>query len=281
MKKYLLILCAWLATCTGYDTISDREMEAILTEALLTNAIASRAAGYPEPGAQGDTVDYYTPILDRYDYTLDDFRGTIREMATRKSNPLAEIFTRVNNNIDSLALVAEYRYRALLRYDSIALAFFADTLYRKDTTVRGTLAKLRMDVSRPAAGIYRLTFAYRSTEDYRVGTKSVVFRTDPKGLPQQRLWIDRAVRDTAKFSGEFRLNLPADTLIATFEEPSVAKQYAKEVRDTSFVRNVMLVYTPPVERARRDYILHMLREIDFLKYSLPNAKDSLPLPFRR
>lgn len=281
MKKSLICLLCLAVACTSYETIEDRDMEEILSEALLTNAIASREAGYAEAGSIKDTVDFYTPILERYDYTLDDFRGTIREMATRKSNPLAEIFTRVNKNLDSLAAAAEYRYNVSLRYDSLALAYFADTLYFKDTTIRGSLAKWRVPISKPKKGGYRFAFVYRSTEDYRVGSKSVVFHTKKGEMPDQRFWIDRSTKDTAKFAGEFKLLQPADTLVVSFQEPVVAKRDAKLARDTSFVRRLILVHTPPIEQARRDYILRLFQELDFLAFTLPNEKDSLPLPFRR
>lgn len=270
-----------LVACDDYETINDSEMEDILSEVLLTNSITSNQPGYASPGSPGDTIDYYTPILEKYDYTLDDFRGTIREMATRKSNPLAEIFIKVNREIDSLADAAEYRYNVSLRYDSTALAFFADTLYDQDTVVRGSLAKWRIPVSKPKQGTYRISFAYRSTEDYRVGSKSVVFRTKPNGTPDKRLWIDRVTKDTTQFSGEFQLAKPTDTLIVSFDEPTIAKKEAKLARDTSFVRHVRLIYTPELEKVRRDYFAHLFRNIHFTLFNLPNEKDSLPIPFRR
>lgn len=285
MKNRLIAFCLlWLATaCAPYDTIDDRKMEAILSEALLTNAIATREAGYADVDTYGDSIDYYTPILNKYDHTLEDFRGTIREMATRKSNPLAEIFTRVNKNIDSLAEVAEYRYNVALRHDSTVLAYYADTLHYKDTTVRGSLAKIRIAVSKPKIGTYRLKFAYRSSEDYRIGAKSVTFRTKAKGSPDQRNWIDRSVRDTAQFSANFKLLNPADTLEINFTEPIRPKREKGKpaVRDTSFVQNFRLIYTPMIEKARRDYALLLYRQTEFLKLILPHAQDSLPLPFRR
>lgn len=272
-----------MVSCHEYDTIDNEEMVDIITEALLTNSIAVSDVRSAQPGTQGDTIDYYTPILNRYGYTMGDFHYTLLEMSTRKSNPLNDIFTRVSTEIDSLAAVAEYRYNASLRYDTLALKFYADTLYTKDTTINGSLAKYKIVIQTPERGDYVVSFDYRSVGDYRAGSKAIKYRTGKKGekkiTPAARIWINR-MTDTTRFNGKFTINEPRDTLIINFEEPLISKDYRREFRDTSFISNVRVVFTPSIIKVRKDFLRRYfvgLKMLDYMTYE----KDSLPVHFRQ
>lgn len=285
MRNTILALTALCAVaCSANKTIDDDQMVSIITEALLTSSVASADYRFAQPGTPSDTVDFYTPILSRYDYTLDDFRHTIYQMSTRKSNPLNEIFTRVTKEIDSLDAVAEYRYNAALRYDTVALKFYSDTLYDKDTTIRGSLAKYKIVLENPQSGDYVVSFDYRSVGDYRAGNKAMRYRVGKKGIEKinnaTRVWINRS-NDTTRFAGKFTVNEPRDTLIVSFEEPTISKEYRREFRDTSFIRDIRIVFTPPLTKVRKDFFRRYFVDFTMFKYVDNHEKDSLPIHFRQ
>lgn len=285
MRNTILALIALCVMgCAVNETIDDDQMVSIITEALLTSSVASADYRFAQPGTPGDTVDFYTPILSRYDYTLDDFRHTIYQMSTRKSNPLNEIFTRVTKEIDSLDAVAEYRYNASLRYDTVALKFYADTLYHKDTTIRGSLAKYKIVMEKPQIGDYMVSFDYRSVGDYRAGNKAMAYRLGKKRIKKinkgSRVWINRST-DTTRFGGKFTVNEPRDTLIVSFEEPIISKEYRREFRDTSFIRDIRVVFTPPLTKVRKDFFRRYFVDFTMFKYVDNYEKDSLPIHFRQ
>lgn len=286
MKKlwFLLISISILISCDDIDDIPSDEMVDIITEALLTSSIADSDHHTPLPGTTYDTVDYYSSILNRYGYTIEDFRYTIRQMAARKSNPLNEIFERVSKGIDSLASVASFHYGAAMRYDTLVLKFYADTIYRKDTTIKGSLKKYKFDLKKPLVGNYTVTFKYRSVSDYRSGSKALTYRMAHRGeskmAPTDRLWLNRAL-DTSKFIGVIKVAEPDwDSIIIGFEEPVLSKDFVKQFKDTSFINSVMVVYTPALEQARKMYYYRYFEGIKLYEI-IRNAENILPLPFGR
>lgn len=286
MKKvwFLLISMCFVVSCDDVDDITSEEMVEIITESLLTNSIISANNKLPQPGTTTDTIDYYAPILAKYGYTIDDFRYTIREMSSRKSNPLNEIFGQVSKRLDSLAAVAEYNYGAALRYDTLALNFYADTVYRKDTTIRGSLKKYKFSIKKPQIGDYTIIFDYHSVSDYRSGTKALTHRLarrgDRKISPPNREWLNRAI-DTSQFKRVIKVSERGwDSLVIGFEEPVISKKFVKQFKDTSFIRSVVVIHTPAIERARQMYYHRYFEGIKLYEI-IKNEKDSLPLPFGR
>lgn len=277
----LLVL---LAACDGPRTIPPDKMERILSDALLTNGITNTSQGYYQgTRAEDDTIDFYTPILQKYGYSLDDFRHTVYAMATRKSNPLNELFGRVAQGMDSLAAIAEYRYNVSMRYDTLVMNYYADTVYVKDTTIVGSLSKYKVKLSDIKKGTYRVAFDYVTLSDYSYGTKALEYRTGRKGVKKietpSRAWINRSV-DTARFSTSINVSSNDDSLILSFYEPKQKKEQLKSLKDTSLISNVLIVYIPPIKEARKMYYDHYFDSIKLYQISR-YEKDSLPVPFRR
>ncbi|MEG1463545.1 MAG: hypothetical protein RSC11_01400 [Mucinivorans sp.] len=285
MKKiFCSLMIALVVACSSIKDIPDDEMVDIITQALLTTSFASPDFGVPSAGSSNDTIDFYTPILERYGYTLDDFRSTIYDMSTRKSNPLNNIFGQVTLGIDSMAAVAEYRYNVSLRYDTLALNFYADTVYLKDTTIRGSLSKFKIKLLDIRQGTYTLSFDYKNNNDYRAGTKAVGYRTGDRQAgttiaPLVRTWIDRA-KDTTRFVNRADIKAAHDTLLYVFEEPQLDKSLRGKVKDSSFISNVKIVYTPELEKAREDYFRRNFKKIQIYKI-IQNEKDSLSVRARQ
>ncbi|MEG0601531.1 MAG: hypothetical protein RR499_00670 [Mucinivorans sp.] len=284
MKKIFLgFLIVLFVACSGPKDIPNEDMVNIITEALLTGSLTSSEFGVPTPASPGDTIDYYSEILAHYGYDLADFQYTVYNMSMRKSNPLNEIFLQVTKGIDSMALMADYRYGTSLRFDSLALKFYSDTLYSKDTTIHGTINKLKLRFLNVERGLYNISFDYKSVSDYRAGTKSIAYRTGDKGrksnLSSNRIWINRSV-DTTHFDSRIELIEAHDTLFVNFEDPVLDRANRVKFYDSSFVSNVKLIFTPEVTRARKNYYNRYFKDIKLYQI-IKNEEDSLSVRAKR
>lgn len=285
IKNFFVVgLLVLLAACEGPRTIPLDKMEQILSDALITNSITNTNTTYYQgTRVEDDSIDFYAPILNKYGYSLDDFRHTVYSMATRKSNPLNEIFGRVAQGMDSLAEIAEYRYNVSMRYDTLVSNYYADTVYIKDTTIVGSLSKYKIKLPDIKNGIYQVLFDYKTLSDYNYGTKALEYRMGKKGVKKiespSRTWINRSA-DTAKFRTSIVISSHEDSLILSFYEPKTDKKKLKVMKDTSMISNILIVYTPPIKEARRMYFDRYFDSIKLYQISR-YEKDSLPVPFRR
>lgn len=282
MKNFcFFILLAILAGCSGPEIIEDDDMEIIIREALITQAIQQNDISLRNDTKESDSVDLYQPILERLGYTMADFNHTVRVLATRKSNPLNAILDRVVNQIDAMANSADSRYKTLLTADSIVVAAFTDTLYSSDDTIKGTFKKNIIALKDVEPGNYSVTFNYISILDYRVGSKSITYsagdtiKSAAKKSTGGNLWIPRNSLEN-NYVGSFTLVVDFDTLNLRFKEPKVDK--AVKYVDSSYVTKVRVIRAPFLYDARRQYMKSIYGKDNYL-YKYENKKDSLALRF--
>lgn len=277
MRKFIYILLASLALtgCRGPKAIPEGVMRSIMREALVSQAILQVDRSIAEE-MKIDSMDVHTAILDKYGYTLEDFRFTVREMSMRKSNPLANILAGVASDIKQSRIGAEGRYKEQLRIDSIAQARTADTVFAADTVLRGKLDGYRIAYTGPvpgdsavAPGIYKILFDYSTGNHARSYTKSVRFRrTDRSGkTTESTLWLPTA-KDTVAYEGEIKVEGDVKSLDIKFAE-TVRKDLSP---DTCYLANPRLVHIVPVERARA---LHLRQITGFPEqlYSYDEKRD--------
>lgn len=284
MKKlttYSLLLLAALLLVTGCHrrrNIPESTLREILREAFISEAIARHTK---DPDLQpSDSLDIHGPILEKYGYSLDDFRYTIDQMASRKSNPMGRILASVATDIEASSKQAEQRYKIVQRIDSAAFAVATDTVLRIDTVLRGKLDGYEFLYSRVfkgdstvSPGTYKLQFLYSTGSHARSYTKSVRYRRvrdEPEN--ENTLWIPIA-KDTTVYNGEFVVGGDVRRIDFRLRETYRAGQS----NDTSYLRNIRLIYVPPVDSARRRLYQHLTgfyptidelyeqREIDSLK----------------
>lgn len=260
MKKifHILLLATVLAACRrGPKAIPEETMRSIMRETFISEAILQVDRSVAD-GKPIDSLDLQTAILDRYGYTIADFRFTIREMSMRKSNPLANMLSDVAADIKSSRLDAERRYREVLRIDSAAQVRTADTVFRSDTVRSGKWDGYRIVYTGPepgdsavAPGIYRIEFAYSTGSHARSYTKSVRSkRTDRAGKTiESALWLPVA-KDTTDYAGEIGVGENVKSLEITLSEtlrPDLPK-------DTCYLTDIRLIHVLPVRRARAAYL---------------------------
>ncbi len=231
--------------------IEQEQLRAIITEAMLTDAILNQK-GYK----RDDSVNYYTTILDRAGYTQEDFDHTIKEMASRKSSPLENMFTVIKEDISRAAAAAAYRSEQHRIYDSMALAYSSDTIYMNDTLLKGYTGDFSFVIPSRGEGDYSATFDYLSHGNYSVGMRQVLFNFEDRDTSdtgekdrKYQSWISRSFKQN-KFSYDFTHNSSRhDSLRVTLLDPRNITQ-----DDTSWIRDIVIVHTLEIENARERFL---------------------------
>lgn len=273
---YILTLLILLSSCDRPKNIPDETLKDIFKESMITSALLEN-----RPHSGHDTVDYYKKIAEKYGYTIQDVEYTVEQMSMRKSNPMNNILEAVVVDMEHIKAEAEARYRRLQRFDSAAMVYSTDTLYFKDSTIRGSLSKYTIKVPELKRGLYLLKFDYRSAGDYTNWSKSARYKlSDTKKKIdnlQSSAWLARNT-----FDSPFELEIPNhkgeyDSLYIYFEE------IKKPEKDTSYIKNITVSYTPSISTARKNFMTKItgiptnLEEFYEKRYFTPT--DSLPIHF--
>lgn len=276
-----------LTSCSEYKYIPEETLQAIITESLISEAIASNKSRTMTMNerTEFDSLDIYKPILRKHEYTIGDFKYTIQTLAMRKSKPLDNIFANVLLDIEARDAKAAALYAQLLEYDSLCIQRYTDTLYTKDTTIRGSLSKFKLpEIKEIKLGKYTLQFKYTTMEDYRVGTKSVNYEAKSSRYPRKSstMWLNRGQKEM-ELKIEIEIDKPYDTIIWKFIEPRIDANL--NLKDTSHIRNINLIYQPPINKMRLDYmyektgLIPSIKEYYETKFS--DLSDSITIPFIR
>lgn len=248
----VMILVLW-GCQKGYQMVTEEDMKKIITESLITDAIlqADRTNNGLNFGRSTDTLDFYAPIVKKYGYTAADVRYTISVMAARKSNPLNNILSDVVKNIEQINKTAEYHYNAYLKFDTMAMNYYRDTLYTNTKGVDGKIGKYKIFIANPAMGSYELKMDYFTSEDYRVRAKRILYVQSGGELesPNNGSFYMSKVKTQTPYKAAFDLTADgADSLLLTFQESY--SEYGGPVEDTSYMHNIKLIYTPLARQAR-------------------------------
>lgn len=94
IKRLICLLCVAVtaAACNRPRNIPDEKLIAITREIFLANAYRDS----PKSGfSQADTVDFYTPIFEKYGYKPSDLSYTINNLSRRKSVRFTDILEEV------------------------------------------------------------------------------------------------------------------------------------------------------------------------------------------
>ncbi len=118
LNRVLLVALGALAIvgCSRSTIIPDGDLERIAREMFLVNAYAK------SKHIDTDSLDVYTPILERYGYTQQDFFNTLANFQKRKSARLGDVIESTIASLESLADGYQQRLRDLRYVDSLAKA---------------------------------------------------------------------------------------------------------------------------------------------------------------
>lgn len=289
MKKivFAILLLLGAISCSEDDLIPEAQLQEIITESLISEAMINRISVRQTSHTERmrmDSLDIYAPILRKYGYDLGDFRHTISVLAMRKSNPLDNIFTQVSEQIKIYDDIATYRYKQMLKFDTLALNHYVDTVWMRDTTINGSFNKFKINILPGRAGKYKIIFDYKTLTDPRVSSKS--FRYEATSRVHQRatssFWLNRKEGVQTNLS-EFELLHTYDSLKIFFSEFKLPKDV--KIKDTSQITNFKVIHYPPLEKVRQDYYYYRTGFAKSIKEHheklFPHLVTSVAIPFER
>ncbi len=154
----IVVAVAFVAVgCSKSEVIPDRELEKITREMFLVNAYAQAQS------IKTDSLDIYSPILEKYGYTQDDFFNTLANFQKRKSARLSDVIESTIASLESMANGYEQKLRNLNYIDSLAKAMCAKEVMSVDKIrvrrLRDT-AKLVLSLPIRDVGEYVISYNY-------------------------------------------------------------------------------------------------------------------------
>ena len=159
--RYIPLLVALgallLAGCSKKEIIPDKDLEKITREMFLVNAYAA------DRSLNTDSLDIYTPILQRYGYSQDDFFNTLANFQKRKSARVGDVVEQSIRHLESLHEGYERKLRELAYVDSVAKAECAtEVLFVERVKVHNfrDTAKLRITLPVKDEGEYLVSYNY-------------------------------------------------------------------------------------------------------------------------
>lgn len=256
LKTILIIaVCAniFFGCSSSPRMIDEPKLEKIIIESMMTSALIDRE------NRKIDSMDAYASLLQQENVTLEDVKYTVEQMASRKSNPLKNMFERINADIDSMNARAAYRYNRKVMFDTAAGNFVRDTLIFKDTLIKGDPSKYTDQVAGLKPGEYVFEFFYKSNESYEIGVPMVkIYLARKFGRSDRSTWMNRSTTQQ-KFIQKIKIDDQDgyDTIIFGFSPPS--KKKGVKIVDTSYVKQFAVYYNPPISEARQRYFEHLTK----------------------
>lgn len=154
--RYTLLLIVGallLGGCSKKTIIPDEELTKIAREMFLTNAYVSTFK------VDADSMDIYTPILERYGYTQDDFFNTLANFQKRKSARLGDVMNATILDLEGLSEGYHTKVRNYKYIDSLAKAACVKEVYM--------LERVRVKSMKDTAQL-RITLPIRDRGEYIV-----------------------------------------------------------------------------------------------------------------
>lgn len=153
----LLVGVVCIVGCSRNTIIPDSDLERIAREMFLVNAYANNQR------LATDSLDIYTPILERYGYTQEDFFNTLANFQKRKSARLGDVIESTITSLERLAAGYEQKLRDLKFVDSLAKAQCSKEVFWKERVVArkwSDTTKLKLTIPVHDSGEYIVTYHY-------------------------------------------------------------------------------------------------------------------------
>lgn len=158
--KYLILIVVGgllLGSCSKKTIIPDDELKNIAREMFLVNAYVSSNR------INTDSLDIYTPILERYGYTQDDFFNTLANYQKRKSARLGDVMNATILDMESLSEGYQAKLRNKRFIDSLAKAGCKKEIFTLDGVEVNRMkdtARLRISLPIIDKGEYVVEYSY-------------------------------------------------------------------------------------------------------------------------
>lgn len=249
---FVMLLAALMTVgCRQHKTISDRELSQIIADILVTNTYVTRNH------ILTDSLDIYTPVFQKYGYTIDDFKYTMENFARRKSMKLGDIVNEAVKKLEKERKIYEDRLTVIDSVNDKSQRFFAqkiDSINRITVRKISDTSKLRLKLP-CVEGVYNLSFRYTiDSTDTNYGLRSIFCFVD--SLDKRRevgsQWISsrtsRRIKTTAYIDGGAK-----DLFVYLV-------RYGDKISTPSLtIDSVEIVHQPFVEDAVKRYTDSMLK----------------------
>ncbi|MBR6830706.1 MAG: hypothetical protein IKM58_01310 [Tidjanibacter sp.] len=250
ITRVLVCVLAMLTVCScGRKEISDKDFVAIFSEMYLVGTYCSQEE------LNCDSLDIYTPILDKYGYTTEQFTEKLASFTKRKS---ARVTNVIDKAIDHMHVTTSGYERQLDIRNSIntdLITRFSDTLWHEEHVELERSADSTRVVNKfPARkGDYVLSFNYlietkENVELSRLAaTTRLVTRADDKTHLTTRYSLlegrNRGVNVVVNVNHDY--NGMADLYVRLIDMGNIKGTFKKmEFND------ILLIYRPDIETAR-------------------------------
>ena len=165
--SYIIMICVTglISSCSNHKEIPPEVLEKIIEETVLSNSIVNNISEIRDSAE--NNVDYYTPILEKYQYTIHDLDYTIGKMVSRKSRVLNSVIQRAKNNIAYKKEHVSHIYNMYKDMQNTIDTKQQDTLINIDST-RYTLKKNSdidktiLNIPLNSYGRYEVEISYRA-----------------------------------------------------------------------------------------------------------------------
>lgn len=137
--------------------IPDKDLVNIFHDAYLANAYID------ESGMSDDSLYLYEPIFERYGYTVEDMRYTLKTFSERKSALLSDLMVEVSDRLEKEARAEQRKIVVLDTIDNVAKRRYTRTVYEDSLIhvkrLRDT-NKLRITIGELVPAEYTILFDY-------------------------------------------------------------------------------------------------------------------------
>ncbi len=281
MRKLIVCLFFLLpllsASCGRPRTIPDGKLEQIVRELLLTNSYYSQFA----QKLNGDSIDFYTPVLKKYGYTEKDFKYSLSKMAMRKSSRITDIVDSAMVGILKADSFYQGRAEIARRIDDAIRGLYRDTVYSSGDTVirvRNRDDLKRLTLTLPAQlGEYEVGYRYRidSLDDAPYHSGRSYFTNSRKNQVQSNYsTLKKGVLDSATIKTAAR-DTSIRTLTIIFDDYSTQAK-----RPNITVDRVVVIHIPLPDSVRNEAFNRWSKFDSIVRFSIKDtlhAQDSSTL----
>ena len=228
--------------CSRSEVIPDRELEKITREMFLVNAYAQAQS------IKTDSLDIYSPILEKYGYTQDDFFNTLANFQKRKSARLSDVIESTISSLESMANGYEQKLRNLNYIDSLAKAMCTKEVMSVDKIrvrrLRDT-AKLVLSLPIRDVGEYVISYNYHiDTLDKNTHLQSTQWTLTADSVRNHYLRTSLTHGERKNYKTTLRPKKGASEYFIQFAD------YAKrEEKPYITIDSLRITYIPPSEEA--------------------------------
>ncbi len=261
MKRffYIFLLLLSIGSCARREAIPDDKLAEIFKEIFLVNS-------YNHHFPVGvDSLQVYSPILEKWGYSVDDVNYTLGNFSKRKSARLSDVVERTISKLEEEA--KHYKKEAVIldSIDVIALRRARNSVYADSIVsiqeVRDTIySKIVIEDVKP--GKYYINFDYlvdsldRNNLTYRTITwfeRDSILRDDkPQHFKQFSSNLTK--RKVSSYSREMEADSLDDRLIIYMAEWRGKLKFKPYIT----IKNIEIDHTPPLEQAVEELYLNML-----------------------